>query len=229
MTRVKICGLSRLDDALAAAEAGADYLGILFEPRSRRRLDEDDARELVRAFRERWQGSRPQWVGVFANQPLEEVNRLLAHCDMDMAQLSGQESMDYCAQLSRPVVKVVHVRSDAPPDSVLEDVHQALNAYRDGGCRVMLDTYKDGVLGGTGQAFNWDVARELARSHSFVLAGGLSADNVTEAISRVRPWGLDVSSGVETDGRKDEVKIVRFIEQVQRTDRELSLRGEATR
>ena len=105
-----------------------------------------------------------------------------------------------------------------------------MNAYRDGGCRVIqLDTYKDGVLGGTGQAFNWDVARELARSHSIVLAGGLSPENVTEAISRVGPWGLDVSSGVETDGRKDEAKIVRFIEQVQRTDRDLSLGGEAAR
>ena len=229
MTRVKICGLSKLGDALAAAEAGADYLGILFEPRSRRRLAEDDARELVRAFRERWQGSAPQWVGVFANQPLEEVNHLLTHCDMDLAQLSGQESTDYCAQVSRPVVKVVHVRSDAPQNDVLEDVRQALNAYREGGYMIQLDTYKDGVLGGTGQVFNWDVARELARSHSIVLAGGLSPENVTEAISRVRPWGLDVSSGVETDGRKDEAKIVRFIEQVQRTDRGLSLGSEASR
>ncbi|MDE2861619.1 MAG: phosphoribosylanthranilate isomerase [Chloroflexota bacterium] len=229
MTRVKICGLSRLDDALAAAEAGADYLGILFEPRSRRRLDEDVARDLVQAFRERWSGSGPQWVGVFANQPLEEVNRLLTHCDMDLAQLSGQESTEYCAQVCRPVVKVVHVRSDAPQDNVLEDVQNALTAYRESGCMLMLDTYKEGVLGGTGQAFNWEVGRELARSHSIVLAGGLSAENVTEAISRVRPWGLDVSSGVETDGRKDEAKIVRFIEQVQRTDRELSLGSEASR
>ena len=227
MTKVKICGLSKLDDALAAAEAGADYLGILFEPRSRRRLDEDDARELVRAFRERWQASGPQWVGVFANQPLEEVNRLLAHCDMDMAQLSGQESMDYCAQVSRPVFKVVHVRSDAPQDDVLENMQHTLNSYRDGGCMLMLDTYKEGVLGGTGQAFNWDVGRELALSHSFLLAGGLSAENVTEAMRRVRPWGLDISSGVETNGRKDEAKIVRFIELVQRTDTILSAGGEA--
>ena len=227
MTRVKICGLSKLDDAIAAAEAGADFLGIVFEPRSRRRLDEEDARELVRAFRERWRRAEPQWVGVFANQPLEEVNRLLAHCDMDMAQLCGQESTDYCAQVSRPVVKVVHVRSDAPQEEVLEDVQQSLAAYWDGGSMVMLDTYKEGVLGGTGQVFNWEVGRELARCHSFLLAGGLSAENVAEAMRRVGPWGLDVSSGVETDGRKDEAKIVRFIEQVQRIDRALSLGGEA--
>ena len=223
MTRVKICGLSKLDDALAAAEAGADYLGILFEPRSRRRLEEDDARELVRAFRERWQGSGPQWVGVFANQPLEEVNRLLVHCDMDLAQLSGHESMDYCAQVSRPVVKVVHVRSDAPQADVLKDIQDTVTAYRDGGFMVQLDTYKEGELGGTGLVFNWDVGRELARSHPFVLAGGLSPENVAEAMQRVRPWGLDVSSGVETDGRKDAAKIARFIEQVHHTDRELSL------
>ena len=229
MTRVKICGLSKLDDALAAAEAGADYLGILFEPRSRRYLAEDDARDLVRAFRDRWHGDgAPQWVGVFANQPLEEVNRLLAHCDMDVAQLSGQESTNYCAQVSRPVVKVVHVRSDAQQEDVLQDIQDTVTAYRDVGFMVQLDTFKEGVLGGTGQAFNWDVGRELARSHPFVLAGGLSPENVTEAMQRVRPWGLDVSSGVETDGQKDSTKIVRFIEQVRRTDKALSQSEEAS-
>lgn len=227
MTRIKICGLNKLDDALAAAEAGADYLGIVFEPRSLRYLEDDHARDLVRAFRERWHRSDgPQWVGVFANQPLEDVNRLLAHCGMDVAQLSGQESTDYCAQVCRPVVKVVHVRSDAPQEDVQEHVQSALAAYRDGGCMVMLDTYKEGVLGGTGQAFNWEVGRELAHSHPFLLAGGLSEENVAEAMQRVRPWGLDVSSGVETDGRKDSAKIVRFIKEVQRTDRALS-HGEA--
>ena len=89
MTKIKICGLNKVDDALAAANAGADFLGILFEPRSRHYLDAEDAKGLVQSFRAQWHREEPRWVGVFANQPLEEVNRLLTYCDMDMAQLSG--------------------------------------------------------------------------------------------------------------------------------------------
>ena len=222
MTKIKICGLSEVGDALAAAEAGADFLGILFEPRSRRRLDEDDARRLVRSSRAQWGREGPGWVGVFANQPLEDVNRLLDYCDMDMAQLSGHEATDYCAQVARPVFKVVHISNDAPKQEALDVAQRSLKTYRDNGYMCMLDTFKEGVLGGTGQVFNWEVGQELARSFSFLLAGGLNPENVAEAIRRMRPWGLDVSSGVETDGRKDAAKIVQFIDLVRQTDRALT-------
>ena len=218
MTKVKICGLRNIDDALAAAEAGADFLGIVFEPRSKRYVDVDEARNLVRAFRDRWGQDGPRWVGVFANQPLEDVQRVLAHCGLDMAQLSGSESTDYCRQVSKPVIKVVHVRSDAPARDVLADVGSSLALYENDGHLCMLDTFKQGVLGGTGQVFDWDVAREMAREHRLLLAGGLNRDNVAEAMRQVGSWGLDVSSGVETDGHKDAAKIVDFIEQVRRAD-----------
>ncbi len=218
MTKVKICGLRNIDDALAAAEAGADFLGIVFEPRSKRYVDVDEARNLVRAFRDRWGQDGPRWVGVFANQPLEDVQRVLAHCDLDVAQLSGSESPDYCRQVSKPVIKVVHVRSDAPAQDVLAEVGSSLALYESDGHLCMLDTFKQGVLGGTGQVFDWDVARTLAREHRLLLAGGLNRDNVTEAMRQVGSWGLDVSSGVETDGHKDAAKIVDFIEQVRRAD-----------
>ena len=221
MTKIKICGLRDIDDALAAAEAGADYLGIVFEPRSRRYVDADEARQLIRSFRDRWGSDGPRWVGVFANQPLEEVAHVLAHCDLDMAQLSGSESPDYCRQVEKPVIKVLHVRSDAPADEVLSQVSEGISLYRNEGHMCMLDTFKQGVLGGTGQVFDWEVARTLAREHPLLLAGGLNRDNVAEAVREVRSWGLDVSSGVETDGRKDAAKIVDFIEQVRRADASL--------
>lgn len=219
MTKVKICGLSKVEDALAAANAGADFLGILFEPRSKRFLDADDAKHLVQSFRAKWPQEEPRWVGVFANQPLDEVNHLLTYCNMDMAQLSGHESLEYCGQLVRPVVKVFHVRDDAPAQEVVEEIERSLKAYQAKGHMCMLDTFnKQGVLGGTGEVFDWEVAQELARDYSFLLAGGLSLENVAEAIRQVKPWGLDVSSGVETDGQKDATKIARFIAQVHQTD-----------
>ncbi|MFH1560582.1 MAG: phosphoribosylanthranilate isomerase [Chloroflexota bacterium] len=218
MTKVKICGLKRVDNALAAANAGADFLGILFEPDSKRYLDAEEARHLVQSFRAQWHPREPRWVGVFANQPLEEVNHLLNYCDLDLAQLSGHESLEYCGQLVRPALKVFHVRDDAPAQEVMEEIRHSLKMYQDNGHMCMLDTFKQGVLGGTGQVFDWEVAQELARDHSFLLAGGLSLENASEAIRQVRPWGLDVSSGVETDGQKDAAKIARFIAQVHQTD-----------
>ena len=218
MTLVKICGLSRVEDALAAANAGADFLGIVFEPHSRRCLDVDDAKSLVQSFRAQWHREEPRWVGVFANQPLEEINHLLTYCDMDLAQLSGHESPEYCLQVVRPALKVIHVKNDTPTQEVLEEVKRSLTMYQESGYMCMLDTFKQGVLGGTGQVFDWEVAQALAGDHSFLLAGGLRPDNVSEAMRQVRPWGLDVSSGVETDGQKDAAKIAAFIAQVRQTD-----------
>jgi phosphoribosylanthranilate isomerase len=218
VTKVKICGLSNVDDALAAADAGANFLGILFEPHSRRLVDMDDARSLIQSFRAQWHQEEPQWVGVFANQPLDEVNRILNYCGLDMAQLSGHESLEYCDQIVRPVLKVFHVKNDTPAQEVLLEVERSLKTYQKNGHMCMLDTFKDGVLGGTGQVFNWEVAQALASDYSFLLAGGLSSENVGEAIRRARPWGLDISSGVETDGQKDAGKIVKFITQAHQID-----------
>ena len=223
MTKVKICGISNNDSALVAARAGADLLGILFEPHSRRYVPEEEARGLVQHLRAFGPQGGPRWVGVFANQPLEEVNHLLEQCDLDMAQLSGHESLDYCSRVIRPVVKVLHVRDDVEMEEVLRTVDRSLREYLEAGHMCLLDTFKAGVLGGTGQVFDWEVAQELARSHSLLLAGGLTPENVSDALRLVRPWGLDVSSGVESDEEKDTAKIARFISEVRRADRLLAL------
>lgn len=226
MTKVKICGLRELDDALAAANAGAAFLGIVFEPHSRRFLEVENARSLVRSFRARWGKIEPRWVGVFANQTLEEVNGFLNYCDVDFAQLSGNESPAYCLQVVRPVVKTIHVKRDIHAEEEMEDVICSMMDYQDNGQMCMLDTFSEGALGGTGEVFNWEVAKGLARDYSFFLAGGLNSENVSEAVLQVRPWGVDVSSGVETDGRKDQDKIIQFMTQVKRTDEVLTSRTE---
>ena len=227
MTRVKICGLGSLDSALAAATLGADLLGIVFEPHSRRCLEVEEARRMVQAFRARWPQESPRWVGVFANQPLEEVNHVLEYCDLDMAQVSGQESLDYCRQVVRPVVKVIHVRSDVPAEEALEGLERSLATYLGDGHMCLLDTFRKGVHGGTGQVFDWAVARELSRSYSFLMAGGLNPQNVAEAIRQVEPWGVDVSSGVETDGNKSTAKVADFIAQVRLADQVLERTAQA--
>ena len=211
MIRVKICGIGTPEDACVAAEAGADFIGTVFVPERRRRITPDAAREIVEAIRI-LEGPKPRMVGLFADQPLEEVNKTIAHCGLDTVQLCGQESVEYAAGVNCEVIKVVHIpASYRAPDDVPE-LAARVQEYSDAGCLVTLDRLVEGLQGGTGQSFNLDVAASLAhRGNSFLLAGGLNPANVGRVISAVRPWGVDVSTGVETLGRKDRRKIQRFV------------------
>ncbi len=211
MIRVKICGIGTPEDARVTAEAGADYIGMVFVPERRRRIDSDTAREIVDAVRG-LDGTIPQMVGLFADQPLDEVNETVAKCSLDAVQLCGQESVDYTAAVDCQVIKVVHVpASYRAPDDVPQ-LAARVQEYADAGCLVTLDRLVDGLQGGTGQRFDLDVAASMAhRGGSFILAGGLTPANVGRVISVVRPWGVDVSTGVETIGKKDRGKIRRFI------------------
>lgn len=210
MTKVKICGIREPGDAVAAAEAGADFIGLVFVPGRHRRLDWQAAAGITGAVRRLNSPTVPKVVGLFAGQPVDEVNRAIEACGLDMAQLCGQEPPEYCRKVNAPVIRVVHVAGSGSAEvSALAD--QA-TFYADAGFLVTLDRLVEGVQGGTGQSFDWDVAAKLARDGlSFMLAGGLSPDNVAQAVAQVRPWGVDVSSGVETGGVKDRVKIAAFI------------------
>ena len=238
MTRVKICGIQRLEDAQVAAQAGADYIGLVFVPQRRRRLTIPAGRAIVQALKA--QGDQPaQIVGLFADQPLAEVQRTIRECGLDLAQLCGAESLDYCRQVAAPVIKVLHVENppipplqkggkanppfvkggeggfQTPDQPALADLESRLRQYRDAGHLVTLDRRVGGLQGGTGQSFDWNIAAGLSqRGHPFLLAGGLTPDNVAQAIATVRPWGVDVSSGVETGGVKDPQKIREFIRRV---------------
>lgn len=208
--KIKICGVRNLDDARAAAAAGADYVGIVFVPGRHRRIDVDAATVISQGLRAGG-GVVPQVVGLFADQDLNEVNAVVRSCGLGAAQLCGQETLDYASRVDCPVIKVIHVpasatnRSDGAFDARIQE-------FRNAGHRVTLDRLVEGVQGGTGQGFDWEVAAALSgHGHEFLLAGGLTPANVARAIATVRPWGVDVSSGVETGGKKDHKKIRDFI------------------
>ena len=223
MTQIKICGIQESDDAEVAARAGADFIGLVFVPGRRRRLDEDRALSIVSTLREKEAkipvGTReplPLLVGLFSDQPLRNVDHIVRQCGLDMVQLCGSESLEYCGQVGVPVIKVLHVPDSLEvEDQVVLLAHQ-MESICEQGHLITLDRKVEGLQGGTGQGFNWDIARSLStRGFSFLLAGGLTPHNVGLAVRTIRPQGVDVSSGVETGGAKDGEKIRAFIRAVQ--------------
>ena len=222
MTRVKICGLRTADDLLAAAHAGADLCGLVFVPGRRRRVPVEAAVEAVRAFRAAWPRTRPAVVGLFADQPLEEVQETVRRVGLDAVQLCGGEPLAYCKAVGAPVLKVLPVDDALPRQELTLALGAHLAALEREGFGAVLDRYERGLQGGTGRSFDWGVAAELARGHRFLLAGGLTPENVAQAVARVRPWGVDVSSGVETHGVKDHARVRAFIAAVREADITLS-------
>ena len=221
MTRVKICGNRELPSAVVAAQDGADFVGFVFVPGSRRRLEAGHERDVVETFWKARAGKRPRIVGLFADQPLDEVNRWVRECHLEAVQLCGKESLDYCASVRVPVVKVLHVRDRGPRERTIEALDAEMARLDKEGIAVLLDRQEHGIFGGTGKPFDWTIAQELSsRGHQFFLAGGLNPENVAEAVRTVQPWGVDVSSGVESNGAKDAAKIAAFIREVKEGERE---------
>ncbi|MSQ41968.1 MAG: phosphoribosylanthranilate isomerase [Dehalococcoidia bacterium] len=245
MTYVKICGNRTPGDVLAAAQAGADFVGMVFTESSRR-IDAEQGRAMVRALgaplaerempmpppaqphvREEvreWfhhgaqvlaghlATKRPLTVGVFADQPIEEVNEIAEQAGVDLVQLSGDESWEDCLLVTRQVIQVVHVSPLDSPSDPLQLVQPGF------ALALMLDATHGPYRGGGGQAFDWEVARQVAERIPIFLAGGLRAENVGEAIAHVRPWAVDVSSGTEHEGRKDHGRVRAFIAAVRAAD-----------
>lgn len=218
MTFIKICGFTRVEDALAAVKAGADAIGLVLAE-SPRRVEPARARAISLAVHDI--NRRVKVTGVFVNRPIAEVNRLADECGFNWVQLSGEEDWPECRRLTHRALKALHVR----PGAEIRDLRAELNA---GGplvagarVRILLDTFGGPRRGGTGRVFDWALAETLAQEVPLMVAGGLNPENVAEMVERVRPWGVDVASGVETNGHKDLVKIHDFIETVRRTDARL--------
>ena len=221
MIRTKICGIQKTEDAIVASESGANFIGLVFVPERRRRLEIAAAAEIVAEVRTLIPDP-PRVVGLFADHDLDEVVATIEDCGLDLVQLCGQESPDYCCQVSSrtgvEIIKVLHV----PPAETSgqkadgKGLAARIMPYKQAGCLVTLDRLVEGLQGGTGQSFDWYVAAQLSQlGHEFLLAGGLTPDNVAAAVAQVKPWGVDVSSGVETDGQKDAEKIRAFIQNAQ--------------
>lgn len=210
----KICGLKSLEHALAAAAAGASLLGFVFVPGVRRQVSVEQARDVICRTRELRGANCPRIVGLFANQPLREVNKIVKQCDLDFAQLCGDEPPDYWDNVDAWVMRQVKVDDSLPGktavSTALGEIEEVVNRLH----LTLLDKRLKGALGGTGHTFDWGIASEIARRHPVFLAGGLAPDNVRQAIDTVRPWGVDVSTGVETDGIKDTTKIAAFAKMV---------------
>ncbi len=201
MIKVKICGITNPQDARAAVEAGADALGFVFYRKSPRFAQPDVVKAIVAAL--------PPLVlpvGVFVNEEAATVREIMDQCGLALAQLHGEETASYCEALGRPVLRALRLRG---PGDLL-----ALAEYK-GRAQVrgfLVDAYSE-EYGGTGQVADWGLASEAAKSADILLAGGLTPDNVREAVQRVRPYGVDVSSGVEASpGKKDHAKVRAFVQ-----------------
>lgn len=206
-TRVKYCGMTRLSDVECADRLGVDAIGLNFYPPSPRAVTPQQAAILAKAA-----GVFCSRVGLFVNPTAAAVNEVLSQVSLDILQFHGDESPEFCASFGRPWIKALRVRS-------ADSLEQALSHYQEAD-GLILDAYKAGVPGGTGETFQWSLIPERWRPR-IVLAGGLTPANVNEAVCAIRPWGVDVSGGIEEDkGLKSPGKMTEFLRQVTLADTE---------
>ncbi len=212
-TRVKSCGIRDKTSALAAVRAGADYIGLVFAP-SQRQVTPPSAREIASAVKE--SNNTTKVVGVFVNAPAFQINEIADFCALDVVQLSGDESWEYCRKIVTPVIKAIRIGQQS-----LQDLYRELSTANEllAGHRfiTLLDSQVEGKYGGTGESFNWDLAQQIARKFPVIIAGGLTPANVGQLVRDVQPWGVDVSTGVESNGLKDISKIRAFVKAVRST------------
>jgi phosphoribosylanthranilate isomerase len=202
--KVKICGITNLEDAVAAVEAGTDALGFIFYKKSPRYVDPAVAGPIIAAL--------PPFVipvGVFVNEDVATVRSIMDTCGLAIAQLHGDETASYCQDLARPGMKALRLKDRSSLLSLAE--YQGRGGVRG----FVLDAFSDIAYGGTGRVTDWALAAEVAETTPVILAGGLTPDNVVEAIRCVGPYGVDVSSGVESaPGKKDHAKVRAFVDAV---------------
>jgi phosphoribosylanthranilate isomerase len=205
MTRIKICGITREEDALFAADKGADYLGFIFVPSTPRFIEPERAATIAAKIRERQ--TRPRIVGVFRDASADYIHEIGALVGLDLVQMHGNETDDDVRGVGLAAIKTYRV-GDSLPDTTAHPSAEWL----------LFDTFEERRAGGTGRRFDWSLLAMYPRTKPFFLAGGLTPDNIAAAISLVRPDAVDVASGVESEpGVKDHAKLERLFERVKRT------------
>jgi phosphoribosylanthranilate isomerase len=201
MIKIKICGIKTLEDALAAIEAGADLIGFNFYPKSPRYIDVGQCRDIMSVLQKY---EHVAYVGVFVNASVEEIRATMDTCGLGLVQLHGDESVEVLKQLDGKAFKAFR----GIPENVDGFARNEAPAF-------LVDASVKGVYGGSGVTADWNGAAELAEKYPLLLAGGLTPENVAEAVGRVKPWGVDVASGVESaPGKKDAGKMVEFVKAV---------------
>ena len=210
-TRIKIDGLRSAEAATVAADSGADFLGFVFIDGVRRQLQPEDGAQIITDYRRGRDASHtPGLVGLFRNQNVDWVNEMSARAGLDYVHLCGDEDDEYVERMNLPIFRQVRVKKGTTPEELTGLVSPHLAADR----LVVLDRYEKDTPGGSGLSFDWAAAEGVANRDNVLLAGGLNPENVLDAIARLSPWGVDVSSGVETGGVKDPDRIRAFIKAV---------------
>lgn len=233
MTKIKICGITKLEDGLVAVEAGADLLGFIFYEPSPRYVTPEVVRKIVSGVKgqvsrigvkineqKRSAGppqatTTPQFVGVFVNSPLDTVRQILDFCQLDAAQLHGEEPSEFLNQFEGRAFKALRPKTQSQAETMIQTYDTFPSSPTSLLPGFLIDAYHPSLYGGTGHVTDWTMAANIARRYPIMLAGSLTPANVTEAIQAVRPWGVDVSSGVELEkGKKDHQKVREFVRAV---------------
>lgn len=248
MTYIKICGVTKPEHAVAATDAGADFIGLNFYEESPRYVTNEQAREIIqevwfgktihdtselqlprrpndgydrirlqaRVIERFFRRKRPLFVGVFVDATTARINAVAEEVGLDIIQLSGEELQNIPPRLNRPSIKVLKVKPEQTAEEIADVIRHGTAALS------MIETHVDGVHGGSGQTFDWSLARDVGKRVPVIISGGLRPDNVAEAIRTAAPWGVDVASGVETDGVKDVQKIREFIQNARQASEQVA-------
>ena len=214
MTNVKICGLRTLSDATIAMQEGADFIGFVFVQNVTRQINVSTAKKIIKQTKKLLQpDAQLKFVGLFVNEQIDQINQIINECELDYVQLCGNETPTQWKSLNTNVIKQQKIPPSIAEELTIDEemiIRDAEMIYSSG-AKILIDADVQGKHGGTGVLSDWDLASKISAKYPVILAGGLTPRNVSNAIQVVNPWGVDVSSGVESNSQKDPEKIAQFI------------------
>ena len=214
MTNVKICGLRTLSDATIAIQEGADFIGFVFVQNVTRQINVSTAKKIIKQTKKLLQpDAQLKFVGLFVNEQIDQINQIINECELDYVQLCGNETPTQWKSLNTNVIKQLKIPPSIAEELTIDEemiIRDAEMIYSSG-AKILIDADVQGKHGGTGVLSDWDLASKISAKYPVILAGGLTPRNVSNAIQAVNPWGVDVSSGVESNSQKDPEKIAQFI------------------
>ena len=214
MTNVKICGLRTLSNATIAIQEGADFIGFVFVQNVTRQINVSSAKKIIEQTKKLLQpDAQLKFVGLFVNEQIDQINQIINECELDYVQLCGNEAPPQWKSLNANVIKQLKIPPSIAEELTIDEemiIRDAEMIYSSG-AKILIDADVQGKHGGTGVLSDWDLASKISAKYPVILAGGLTPRNVSNAIQVVNPWGVDVSSGVESNSQKDPEKIAQFI------------------